>query len=77
MIDWIVEDQSNSPSSMGETILVPFTANDSFNFFDRTIDTKAILMSFRIINETRKPDHDRKYKTKRAGIQSEIGNEFR
>lgn len=37
---------------------------------DRTIATRAKLMSFRIIKDTRNPDHDKKYRTSRAGIRS-------
>lgn len=36
----------------------------------RTIVTSAIFMSFRIMNDTKKPDHDKKYSTNRAGIRS-------
>lgn len=32
-----------------------------------TIATMAIFMSFRIMKETKKPDHDRRYSTRRAG----------
>lgn len=34
-------------------------------------------MSFRIINDTKKPDHDKKYKTTRAGIQPENENKIK
>lgn len=41
-------------------------------FLTPTIATRAKLMSFRIIKDTKKPDHDKKYSTKRAGIFSVI-----
>lgn len=36
-----------------------------------TMATSAKLMSLRIINDTKNPDHDKKYRTSRAGIRSE------
>lgn len=45
--------------------------NDSFGGL-RTIATRAKLISFRIMNETRKPDHDKKYRTTLAGTNTAI-----
>lgn len=50
------------------TSVEPFVTFDDVG--DRTIATRAKLMSLRIINDTRNPDHDRKYRTNRAGIRS-------
>lgn len=36
-----------------------------------TMATSAKFISLRIINDTKNPDHDKKYRTKRAGIRSE------
>lgn len=39
-----------------------------------TMATSAKLMSLRIMNDTKNPDHDKKYRTNRAGIRSESLN---
>lgn len=71
-------DHSNSPSTLFVVVVVAFVELCTFKVSlivcgKRTIVTNAILMSFRIINDTRNPDHDRKYNTNRAGIRSIFG----
>ncbi len=68
-----MDDQSNSPisSSLVDSVDEFPVETTVVVFGERTIATRAKLMSFRIINDTRNPDHDKKYKTNRAGIRSE------
>lgn len=60
---------------MSETFLVVVTFDADSSIIDsfvalRTIATRAKLISFRIMNETRKPDHDKKYRTTLAGTNT-------
>lgn len=69
-------DHSNSPISF-IFVVVLLTALllvllAIVSFAPRTITTMAKLISFRIIKETKNPDHDKKYNTSLAGIRSEI-----